>query len=260
MTHKQLLAALAVASISAFTACRSADKDDRPTIKVAAAADLASAFTEIGAAFEKETGTRVVFTFGSTGLLSKQILEGAPFDVFAAANVSFVDEVTQGGKCDKETKALYGRGRLAVWSKKGDAPKTLEDLKDPRYQKIAIANPEHAPYGKAAKEALASAGVWDAVASRVVFGENVQQTLQFAQTENADVAIVALSLAIVSEGSYFVIDEGAHKPLDQAMVVCADGKKRERAASFEAFVNSEKGREIMKRYGFLLPGEKTAAN
>lgn len=259
--NRQLLTALAIASMGTLTSCNSATKDEPPPLKVAAAADLASAFKEVGEAFEKETGTRVVFTFGSTGLLSKQILEGAPFDVFAAANVSFVDEVTEAGKCDKETKAFYGRGRLAVWTKKGiPAPKTLEGLKDPRFRKIAIANPEHAPYGKAAKEALTSTSIWNDVLSRVVYGENVQQALQFAETGNADVAIVALSLAIVSDGDYFVVEERAHAPLDQAMVVCAQRTSRDRAIAFEAFVASEKGRAIMRRYGFLLPGEKTATN
>jgi len=262
MIRRTLLTGFIALGVGGMTGCKSGSngQGEKAPIKVAAAADLATAFKEVGDAFEKETGRPVKFTFGSTGLLSKQILEGAPFDVFAAANVSYVDEVVSGGYCDKSTQAMYARGRLAVWTKKGsDGPKTLADLKDTKFAKIAIANPEHAPYGKAAKEALQKEGVWDVVQSRIVFGENVQQTLQFAQTGNAEVAIVALSLAILSDGDYFLIDEAKHTPLEQSLVVCNEGGHTDAGKEFTHFVNSEKGRAIMKKYGFLLPGE-TASN
>jgi molybdate transport system substrate-binding protein len=227
-------------------------------IKVAAAADLAKAFEEVGAAFEKKHGTKPTFTFGSTGLLAKQLQQGAPFDVFAAANISFVDDVVRVGQCFEDSKALYARGRIVVWTKDGPGKK-LEDLKDPKLAKIAIANPEHAPYGRAAQQALAKAGIWEEVKPRMVYGENVQQTLQFAQSENADAAVVALSLAVVSGGKYTHVDPGLHAPLDQAMVVCKGGGKAELTARrFTAFVASTEGRAIMKKYGFLLPGESTA--
>lgn len=128
--------------------------------------------------------------------------------------------------------------------------------------KIAIANPEHAPYGKAAKQALIKAGVWDAIQDRIVYGENIQQTLQFAQSGNADAALVALSLALVTEGGFTAVDPALHEPLDQALVVCkgAGGKSMHESSArqFTAFVNSDAGRAIMKRYGFLLPGESVA--
>jgi molybdate transport system substrate-binding protein len=228
-------------------------------IKVAAASDLAFAFKDIGAEFEKRTGRQVSFTFGSTGMLAKQIAEGAPFDVFAAANVSFVDDVIKAGACDAETKAPYARGRIVIWSKKAEGfapPAALADLADARFVKLAIANPEHAPYGRAAKEALMSAGVWEKVEPKIVYGENIQQTLQFAQTRNAEAAIVALSLATVTEGGDSVaIDEGLHKPIDQALVVCKRGTDAKVGRDFATFVGSPEGRAIMKRYGFLLPGE-----
>ncbi|MEO6419474.1 MAG: molybdate ABC transporter substrate-binding protein [Polyangiaceae bacterium] len=232
-----------------------------PALKVAAAADLAFAFKDLGDAFEKKTGQKVTFSFGSTGLLAKQIKEGAPFDVFAAANVSFADEVVASGACLQGSSELYARGRIVLWARDNtNAPMSLADLKDPRFAKIAIANPGHAPYGRAAKEALTKAGVWDSVAPRLVFGENVQQTLQFAQSGNAEVAIVALSLALVSGGKYTTIDPDNHQPLDQALVICrgspeSKGALQPVARTFTAFVNSEDGRSIMKRYGFLLPGE-----
>lgn len=227
-------------------------------IRVAAAADLALAFKEIGAAFEKETGDKTSFSFGSTGLLAKQIQEGAPFDLFAAANISFVDDVVKAGVCDGSQKSLYARGRIVVWTRKGSTvapPKTLADLADARFAKVAIANPEHAPYGKAAQQALEKVGVWAQVKPKLVFGENVQQTLQFAQSGNVEAAIVALSLAVQSDGAWLPIDVELHQPLDQALVLCGHSPALAEAAKLSAFVGSPAGRAIMRRYGFLLPGE-----
>jgi molybdate transport system substrate-binding protein len=225
-------------------------------LKVAAAADLARAFDELGNEYAKTGAKKPIFTFGSTGLLAKQLAQGAPFDVFAAANISFVDEVVKAGACDPSSKAMYARGRIVVWVPPGkSAPKDLKELAGDAYVKIAIANPEHAPYGKAAVEALRAAGVYDAVKPKLVYGENVQQTLQFAQSGNVEAALVALSLAIVTDGSYLPIEPAMHQPLDQAMLVCS---KRKDAAAFAAFVNAPAGRAIMRRYGFLLPGEVVA--
>ncbi len=246
---------LVLAVLVAFAGC--GKRDTSGAIKVAAASDLVFAFKEVGAAFEKKTGNKVTFTFGSTGQLAKQISEGAPYDVFAAANVSFVDEVVKAEACDGATKAMYARGRIVVWTKKGGAAAvaSLADLTDARFVKIAIANPEHAPYGKAAKQALEAAGIWDAVQPKIVYGENISQTLQFAQTGNVEAAIAALSLAKVGDGAYMVIDDKLHKPIDQALVVCKRGVSQAIAKEFAAFVNSDEGRAIMKRFGFLLPGE-----
>jgi len=235
-------------------ACNHENPRKGEPLRVAAAADLALAFKEVGTSFEQQSGKRVEFSFGSTGLLAKQIEQGAPFDAFAAANISFVDDVVNAGACDGATKQLYARGRIVVWAKdKSLLPAKVEDLADARYAKIAIANPEHAPYGRAAQQALTKAGVWATVQPRMVHGENVQQTLVYARTGNADVSIVALSLAVTSDGAYLPIDPSLHEPLDQAMVVCK-GKTNE-AKAFLEYVSSPAGRAIMKRYGFLLPGE-----
>jgi molybdate transport system substrate-binding protein len=251
----------ASASLGAATAGRGGEAPAAPrygAITVAAAADLTNAFEEVGKAFEaKHAGARVTFKFGSTGQLAQQIKQGAPFDVFAAANVSFVDDVVAAGACDGATKAQYARGRIVLWSKRsGVAPATsLADLGDARFAKIAIANPEHAPYGKAAKEAMASAKIYDTVKGKLVFGENIKQTLQFAETGNAEVAVVALSLAIVGDGGYIVIDDGLHEPLDQALAVCKGDGSAETARAFATFIGSDEGRAIMKKFGFLMPGE-----
>ena len=235
--------------------CGKKENGANAPIKVAAASDLQLAFKEVGAAFQKKTGKSVTFTFGSTGQLAKQISEGAPYDVFAAANVSFVDEAVKAGACDDATKSMYARGRIVLWTK-STTPSALADLTAEKFVKIAIANPEHAPYGKAARQALEAQGIWDAVQPKIVYGENVSQTLQFAQTGNVEAAIVALSLAKVTEGgSYAVIDATLHKPIDQAIVVCKHGVNATVGKEFAAFVNSEEGRAIMRKFGFLLPGE-----
>ncbi len=253
---RRLAFAVAVSAALLVACGKAAPADEEAnTIRIGAASDLSKAFEEVSKAYEKKTGKKTKLTFGSTGLLSKQIIDGAPFDVFAAANVSFVEEVVDKASCDGGTKALYARGRIVMYTKQGEAPKDVAELADERFSKIAIANPEHAPYGKAAKEALEKKGVWDKVKPKLTFGENISQTMQFADSGNVDVAIVALSLAIVADGKYALVDDALHNPLDQALVVCAKGERRAVAKSFAEFVGSPEGRTIMKRYGFLLPGE-----
>lgn len=231
-------------------------------VRVAAASDLAGALKEIGEAYEKARGDKVVITFGSTGMLAKQIAEGAPYDVFFAANVSFVDDVVKAGACKGATKAPYARGRIVVWAKDGiaePAPTALADLKEARFAKVAIANPEHAPYGKAAQQAMVAAGVWETVKPKLVYAENISQTLQFAQTGNAEAAVVALSLAITSKGGkWTAIDESAHEPIDQALVVCNRGDNEAGGAAFAGYVGNE-GRDAMRRFGFVLPGDPPVA-
>jgi molybdate transport system substrate-binding protein len=207
----------------------------------------------------------VTFTFGSSGNFAKQLIEGAPFDVYASANVKFVDDTIAGGACDAATKALYGRGRLVIFTKQGLAPAAakIEDLADARFVKVAIANPQHAPYGKAAQQALETTGAWAAVQPKLVFGDNIQQTFQFVQTGNVEAAVIALSLAIAQadakEGVDWVpVDDKLHQPLDQALAVCKHGGNPKLAQEFAAFVNSPEGRAIMTRYGFVLPGESVA--
>jgi molybdate transport system substrate-binding protein len=251
MPSRLALAALAALALAA--GCRERSSGD--TIKVAAASDLARAFEDVGRAFTAKTGHKVVFTFGSSGLLAKQLTQGAPFDLYAAASKSFVQQVVDAKACDASTRAMYGRGRLVAWSKAG--PLTdLRELAEPRFAKIAIANPEHAPYGKAAKQALEKLELWDAVSSRLVFAENIQITMQWAQDGSADAALVALSLATVTTGGVSVpVDQTLHDPLDQELVVCGNGPATDGARAFAAYVASPAGRDIMRNYGFRLPGE-----
>src|SRR5690606_37802728 len=143
-----------------------------------------------------KTGITAELNFGSSGLLAKQIEQGAPYYLFAAANKLFTEQVITAGRCDGATARIYAKGRVVVWTASGKpAPATLEDLARPEYKRIAIANPEHAPYGVAARQALEKAGVWPKIADRIILAENVLATMLYAKDGNADAAIVALSLA-----------------------------------------------------------------
>jgi molybdate transport system substrate-binding protein len=228
-----------------------------PTVTVYAAADLQMAFGELKPLFEKATGARVTLVMGSTGNLAKQIEHGAPADVFFAANESFIDDLKAVGAIIPQTRALYAQGRivLAFPKKSPIALRELPDLLKPEVRRIAIANPAHAPYGRAAQEALERLGLWDRVRSKLVYGENIRHTLQFIQTGAVEGGIVALSVADVPEVTHVPIDPKLYTPLNQVAAVVRRSPHPELGAAFIQFVGGPEGRPIMKRYGFLLPGE-----
>ncbi len=251
------LAALILA-LACVTACK--DKNPATTtptaahgdLTVAAASDLTPAFEELGREFEAATKTKVVFVFGSTGMLTRQIENGAPFDLFAAANVSYIDQLEQKGLIIPDSKAVYARGRITLWTA-NESPvrfQGIEDLARPEIQRIAIANPDHAPYGLAAKQALQSAGVWDRVQPKLVYGDNIRQTLQYAQTGNVEVAIVSLTLSINSNGRWTLIPEELHQPIDQGLAIMKTTRNEQAARDFITFLSSPQGKAIMKKYGF----------
>jgi molybdate transport system substrate-binding protein len=232
-------------------------KPSRAELTVAAAADLQFAFSDLAALFEEQTGHKITLVFGSTGQLSQQIENGAPYDLFAAANIEYIHRLAGQRLVLEDSIALYARGRIVLAANRqaGIEVVDLEDLLNPQIRHIAIANPEHAPYGVAAKQALESAGLWEAVEQKLVFGENIRQALQFVQTGDAEAGIVALSVADVPEITWVLIDDGLHKPLDQALAILASSRHAELAGQFAGFINSESGRPVMRRYGFILPGE-----
>jgi molybdate transport system substrate-binding protein len=235
-------------------ACRGARAPASAELTVAAAADLTPAFEEIGREFEANRNSKVVFVFGSTGLLTRQIENGAPFDVFAAANVSYIDQLEQKGLIVPGTKSVYARGRITMWTTANSPLKieTIQDLARADVTRVAIANPDHAPYGQAARETLETAGIWETIKPKLVYGDNIRQTLQYAETGNVEVAIVALSLSVQSNGRWVLIPEELHKPIDQGMGIIKTAKNEEAARAFSEFVNGEKGREILKKYGFTF--------
>ncbi len=229
----------------------------QPALTVYGAADLTGAFREIAALFEKGTGTKVVLVLGSTGNLAKQIEHGAPADIFFAANTTFVDDLQAKGAVIPETRQLYAQGRIVLAvprDGKLSIPR-LEDLRRPEVRRIAIANPEHAPYGRAAQQALQAAGVWDALKPRLVYGENVRHALQFIETGAVDAGIVARSVADTPAVRHVPIDPALHAPLNQIAAVVKRSARPELALAFLQFVNGPEGRPIMRRYGFLLPGD-----
>ncbi|MCS7207218.1 MAG: molybdate ABC transporter substrate-binding protein [Dehalococcoidia bacterium] len=236
-------------------ACQRSEGDIPSALTVAAAADLTFAFREMGQRFQEQTGIPVTFTFGSSGQLAHQIEYGAPVDVFASADMALVEDLVRKGLAYADTLALYARGRIGVWARP-DSPLELgglEDLARPEIRRIAIANPQHAPYGVAARQALQSVGLWDALRPKLVLGENVRQALQYAETGNADVAIVALALAVRTPGKWYLIPEEVHAPIEQGIVVVKGTRQEAQARRFVQFVLGAEGRAILQRYGFVVP-------
>ncbi|MBI2205587.1 MAG: molybdate ABC transporter substrate-binding protein [Candidatus Rokubacteria bacterium] len=228
-----------------------------PKLTVFAAADLAFAFKEIVPLFERATGARVTLGVGSTGNFAHQIAAGAPADVFFAANETFVDDLVARGHVVAETRTLYARGRivLATGRRVGTKLTDLRQLTGPDIRKIAIANPQHAPYGKAAEQALRAVGLWDTLTPKLVYGENVRHALQFVQSGAADAGIVALSVANVAEIVWTPIEPSLHQPLNQVAAVVRRSAVPQLGMAFIRFVNGPDARPIMKRFGFLLPGD-----
>lgn len=225
-------------------------------ILVSAASDLTGAFKELGEMYEKESGNRVVFNFGSTGMLAQQIEGGAPVDLFAAANKRYVDELEKKGLIISETKRVYAIGRIVLATSKGGVKlNSVEELGRPDIKRIAIANPSHAPYGMAAKEVMEKNGIWNKIKDKVVYAENIRQAMQYLETGNVDAAILARSVTIGSDINYSPIPQELHSPIEQTLAVIKGGKNEKKARELAQFINGPKGRAVMDRYGFGLPSE-----
>lgn len=235
---------------------------DAPVI--AGAADLKFALEEIAAAFKEDTGREVNLVLGSSGNLYRQIGQGAPFGMFLSADERFVSQLADAGKT-VDRGVLYAVGRIVILVPHGSPLKAdgkLDDLAaalaDGRLGKFAIANPEHAPYGKRAEEALSHAGLWEKIKDRLVLGENVSQAAQFATSGGAHGGIIAYSLALAPAvarlGTYALIPDSWHAPLRQRMVLLKGADETTRA--FFRYMQQPAARGIMKRYGFVLPGER----
>jgi molybdate transport system substrate-binding protein len=241
-----------------LAACASPVASPKPEpLLVSAASNLTLAFEELRARYEQETGTQVIFNFAASGQLAQQIDQGAPVDLFASADVAYVQDLAAKGRILPDSVQIYARGRLTLWTRADSviAVETVEDLLRPEVQRVAIANPEHAPYGMAARQALQTAGIWDAVQPKLVLGENVRQTLQFAETGDVDVAIVPLSLSVTSDGHWVFLPEDLHAPIDQALGIVADSPRQAQARDFAAFITGPEGGATLRKYGFVPPGE-----
>ncbi|MBZ5648655.1 MAG: molybdate ABC transporter substrate-binding protein [Acidobacteriia bacterium] len=249
----QICLAVSVLSASSFAG----------EITVAAAADLQYALKEVAARFEKESGNTVKLTFGSSGNFYSQIANGAPFDVFLSADSEYPKKLIEAGAADRNSLFVYGVGRIVLWvpgASKLDLNKGLKVLLDPAVRKVALANPQHAPYGRAAVAALRHEGLYDQVSGKFVFGENISQTMHFIESGNVDAGFVALSLATApptqGRGRYWVVPQDFYPTIEQAAVVISHSPKKKTASAFLDFLRKPEIVELMGRYGFERPGSK----
>jgi molybdate transport system substrate-binding protein len=229
-------------------------------LTVAAASDLQSALPEIASHFEKDTGRRVALTFGSSGNFFTQAQNGAPFDVFLSADIDYPRRLEAAGQAEPGTLYEYATGHIVLWTRSDsgiDLRQGLSVLTDGRVRRVAIANPEHAPYGQAAVAALRHEGLYERIRDKVVMGENISQTAQFAQSGAADVGVLALSLALSpalkNSGTYVKIPESWYPPIEQAAVVLASSKQKVLARQFVDYLKKPEIVRILESYGFAVP-------
>jgi molybdate transport system substrate-binding protein len=231
-------------------------------ITIAAAADLKFAMDDIVKAYMASSPADAIeVVYGSSGKFHTQLQQGAPYDLFFSADIAFPRELAKAGLAASDVRP-FAFGRIVLWSTTVDATRlTLQSLSDPKFARIAIANPRHAPYGRRAEEALRAAGVWEKVEARLVYGENIAQTAQFVQTGNAQVGVIALALALnpelSSKGGYWLIPDALHEPLEQGFIITKRAAGNTLAKRFADHMGSAAVRAVMTRYGFVLPGEAT---
>jgi molybdate transport system substrate-binding protein len=243
------------------------DKKGPKSITVAAAADLSSALKEITENYEKITGVKVKLSFGASGALTQQIRNRAPFDVFFSADMDYPRELISHGDAEGGSLYRYAVGKLVLWVP-ADSPLDVEHkgmniLSDPSVKKIAIANPQHAPYGRAAVAAMKHVGLYEQVTDRLVLGENVSQTAQFVESGNAQVGFVAMSHAaspvMQGKGKYWEIPAAAYPPLEQGVVVVKHSHHKRESLAFVEYIKTKPVADVLRRYGFTVPEQKEAA-
>lgn len=240
------------------------DTSAKRRVSIAAASDLKFALDDVIAAFKsREPNIDVQVAYGSSGNFFSQLSNNAPFDVFLSADIEYPRKLIAAGLALKETEFLYGIGQIVVWvpnSSTIDVEKLgIRALTQAGVEKVAIANPQHAPYGRAAEAAMRKLGVYEAVADRLVLGENISQTAQFVESGAADVGVIALSLALApsmrAKGRYWSVPVDAYPRLEQGGVVLSWAQDRAAATSFIAYLNGSEGRSTLREYGFIMPGE-----
>ena len=255
-----LFAGLALISGVRISVAQSAQRE----VNVAAAADLSSALKEIASDYEKRTGVVVKVSFGASGALTQQIENGAPFDVFFSADMGYPRQLIDDGHAEKTSLYRYAVGKLVLWVPK-DSPleveqKGIDVLLDPSVKKIAIGNPEHAPYGRAAEATLKHYKLYEKVADRLVLGENIAQAAQFVESGNAQVGFVALAHAAApsmkGKGKYWIVPADAYPPLDQGAILISHSPHEQTAAAFLQYMKSAEVAALLERYGFSVPNEK----
>lgn len=250
------------ASILALASISSHAQAAKPSSQlfVAAAADLSSAMQEISDGYTKKTGVTVKLSFGSSGAITQQIENGAPFDIFFSADMDYPRQLISHGDADSASLYEYAVGKLVLWvpaESALDPAKGMNVLLDPSVRKIAIANPQHAPYGRAAVAALKHTGLYDRVSSQLVLGENISQAAQFVESGNAQVGFVALAHAVApgmrGKGKYWEVSAEDYPPLAQGAVIISRSPHKKEAADFMEYVKTKQAAEILQKYGFTVP-------
>lgn len=226
-----------------------------PALTVAAAANLTGVCAEAGQAFAKKTGVGVVCSYGSTAQLAQQMTNGAPFDLFAAADTEHVDTLIASGTLAAASRAVYARGQLALWAPNGEqlGIRDLAGLRGARVRFVAIAKPELAPYGVASVEALKASGLWPSVQGKVVYPSSINQAKQMAASGNADAAFTAYSLVLHEAGTVIVVDPKLHNPIRQALGVASKTPHSREAWQLREFLLGQQGQAILARHGYLAP-------
>jgi molybdate transport system substrate-binding protein len=229
-------------------------------ITVAAAADLQFAMQDVAARFQNETGKTVKLIYGSSGNFFQQIQNGAPFDMFFSANLDFPKKLEAAGLTEPGSYYQYARGKIVIWvpkESKIDLTSGMKALLDSSIKKIAIANPQHAPYGQAAVAAMQKESIYEKVKDKFVLGENISQTASFVVSGAADVGIVALSLTLApnmkDQGRYVDIPPGDYPPIEQACVILSSSKNKEVARQFLSFIKTAAIGDVFRSYGFEVP-------
>jgi molybdate transport system substrate-binding protein len=229
-------------------------------VKVAAAADLKFAMTELASQFAKDSGAKLDITYGSSGNFLTQIQNGAPFDLFFSADSEYPRKLEAAGLAEPGTLREYAVGRIVIWTPRDSGIDAAKEgwkcLLDQRVKKVAIANPEHAPYGRAALAAMKKAGIYEQVKDKLVYGENISQAAEFVQSGNAQAGIVALSLALspaMKNGNRWEVPAESYPAIKQAVVLLKASKNKDAASRFLDSVTGSKGREILQRFGFTVP-------
>lgn len=250
-----LVVCLVLVSLGCHTQSSKNGQAERSELVVAAAANLTNVFGEIGPRFTSKTRIPVVFSFGATADLARQIENGAPFDVFASADTAHVDSLEQKGLITPGSRALYARGRLVMWLPPTSTLKAqrIEDVTAKAFDRIAVAKPDIAPYGQATVESLRALGIWNQVERKVVYAQSVSQAKQYAATGNAEVAFIPLALLKPGEGTYIEINEELHQPINQALGIIKDSSKQAAARQFVDFLLGPEGQELMLRNGYSKP-------
>lgn len=248
-----LVVSCANSPVTPGASARGADGQGEKLV-VSAASDLAPVLDRLVPMFRERTGLDVELNLGSTGQLAQQISAGAPVDVFLSASRQAVDDLQREGRLLPGSQAAYAIGRLTLWTRPGRTPvTTLGELRRVDVRRVAIANPDHAPYGIAARQALIASGLWEEVQPKLVLAENIRQAFQFAQSGNVDVGLVALSLVVFSGEHYGLVPERLHEPLVQVLAIPASSRRQAEARRFAAFLRGEEGRRVLEAFGFVVP-------